>query len=1106
MKKPIKFRHLSIGSLKIDLKMKLTTFLLIVSLFQVNASTYSQNTKITLDMTQVSVESVLDEIESLTEFKFFIDTKKIDLKRIVDVREKRVRISSIIKRLFSGRKVTYEIFNKQIILKKEQGDFLANLDNPDKNTVIVQNSITGTITDQDGQPLPGASVVEKGTNNGTQSDFDGNFSISVADENAVLVVSYIGFATKEISVNGQTQLTISLDESASDLEEVVVVGYGTQKKSDLTGSIGSIKAEELQNSASSNLVQALQGLVPGLNIVTRDPGAEQSARIRIRGEQSITASNAPLIVLDGSIWGGSLSELPSADIAAIDVLKDASSTAIYGARGANGVIMITTKKGKSGKAKVSYSNSFGLIQISHATNLLDGPGFVAAKTHFLEQTAEQALSQTELDNYNRGVSTDWIDVVTRVGTQKEHTLSLSGGSDTYSYYISGNYLDTKGIVKNDDFKRYSLRINFETKLASWLTFGTNTSSTYRNTDGIAANYSGAFRYNPLIEPYDENGSLVRRPWPEDNFINPLEKLLIDDRNRNFKLYANNYFDVDIPFIKGLNYRLNTSLQYGYANRETYYGSETETGITSGGKSEVRNETRNVELIENILTYKREFGDHNLYLTGLYSGQVNKHKRRQIYSEGFPSDVLTTYQAASGALIEPSSFFVKSNLESMMFRANYGYKGKYLLTATVRRDGFSAFGANKKHGTFPSIAMGWNVAEEGFLKNNSWLDLLKFRGTWGESGNQGIDPYSTLSRLKNLDYLAGDTGTTTAVGYIPSKLANNNLGWETTETYNFGLDFSLFGGRLGGSIDIFKSNVSDLLLNRRIPAVYGIPGENANGDDANQITENIGEVENRGIEVSLNTIPIRTDNFQWNMNILFDRSENKIIDLYGNGEDDVLNEWFIGKPIDVYYTYLFDGIFQTGDDIANSPQPSAQPGFVKVKDISGPDGVPDGILSSDDRTIVGQVNPDFTFGINSNFTYKDLSLNLFFQGVSGIEKPNDLGNPETTWEYRRNNTDTWDYWTPDNPSNTYPANRSLVNKSPLAPIFENASYVRLRDLKINYNLTKAISKTLNVTNCNIYFNVNNAYTWTKWTGVDPEVRRQEDAPIPRIYALGLNITF
>ncbi len=1068
--------------------MRNTVLILLISALQVFATgSYAQTKTISLAMNDASIRDVLYAIQNQSEFYFLYNSELIDVTKKVDITIEEEKVDAILTRLFDKNEVDFLIKDRYIVLTPVGG-------NVELFAIQQQPAVSGIVTDESGQPLPGVTVVVKGTTQGTVTNADGEYALRDIPEDATLQFSFVGMRKEEVEVGNQTNINVEMVVDAIGLEEVVAVGYGTVRKRDLTGSVTSVQAETLENAASPNIVQALQGVMPGLSVTTNSSSAEQNAILRVRGEQSITASNNPLIILDGIPWEGNLSEIPTADVQSIEVLKDASSTAIYGARGANGVIIITTKKGKIGKTTVSIRSSYGALQLAKKPNVYNGEQFYAYKLDYHQGDPENVFTQTELDNYAAGISTDWVDLVTRTGQQQEHTLTLSGGGENHLFFISGNFMDTKGIAKNDDFSRYSFRLNFQKDLSDWLRFATNTSMVYLDRDGRPAEFEDAIRMNPLTTPFNEDGSIKIYHWPEDPFFtNPLGPLNVQDINRDSKVFANNYFDVDIPFIKGLNYRLNTGLTFRYANQESYWDDKTSQGFTAGGVSDVTNRTDISALVENIINYEKLFGDHSIKFTGLYSYQWDEYKTRRVRAEGFPSHVLTTYQASSGSLINPTSNLTQMGLVSQMARLNYIYKGKYLFTSTVRRDGYSGFGENTKYGVFPSFALSWNLSEENFIAENfDWIEQLKLRTSWGESGNQAIGAYSTLSRLANRDYLTGNTGTTTATGYVPSKLANPDLGWETTKSWNVGLDFIIFNGRLGGSMDVFKSNVSDLLLNRQISAVFGIPGS--------EITENIGKTENKGLEFSLNGTPVQTRDFTWNLTLNYSASRNKIVDLYGDGKDDVLNGWFIGEPINVAYVYGFEGIWQLDDNIEDSAQPFAEPGFVKATDKNG-----DGEITPEDR-IIRDVNPDFIAGLNSNFKYKNLSLNLLFSGVVGGLKSFNYTNLALAWDYRRNHYDYFDFWTPDNPTNKYPANRLNVNLNPTASMLEDASFVRLKDVRLAYDLSQVAKELINLSKLSIYFNVNNVFTLTNWPGIDPELSNQESIPLQRTYVMGLNVEF
>lgn len=625
-------------------------------------------------------------------------------------------------------------------------------------------TITGKVTDgKDNSPLPGVTITVKGTTTRAATNAEGNYQI-VAGNNDVLVFSYIGFSAKEVALSAATgnTLNVALGEDATSLSEVVVVGYGTQKRSDVTGAIASVDKKRLEQLPNTNFAQALQASVPGVSIDQNSGGAEgNDVTIRIRGRNSISAETAPLIILDGIPYNGSISDINPPDIESIDVLKDASSAAIYGSRGANGVILVTTKKGTRGKPLITYDGFYGVQNIANLPETLSGDEFYA----FKNEREPGSITISEQAIYDSKNYPDWLDLTTQQGNKMQHTLGVNGGGENSRYYLSATYLDVAGVAINDEFKRLTTRINVDVNIKDWLTYGTNTQLAHNIRDGLEATFggqTGAYRFNPLTSPYNADGSLTIYPWPEDTFFqNPLAPTLASNEDRTYKIISNNFLDVKLPFIKGLSYRLNTGIEYTTRSQDTYYGTNTRTGVQTNGELTKQDDaTRNI-LLENILSYNTSFKKHTIGFTGLYSFQDDVYNRDRVEATGFPNDVLTTYQLNVASSIIPSvPLYEKTSLISQMARLNYSYDSRYLLTLTGRNDGFSAFGANKKYAFFPSIAIGWNISNEKFLQGNKVFSSLKLRASYGSNGNQAVDPYSTLARLTTRAYI---DGSTTAVG-------------------------------------------------------------------------------------------------------------------------------------------------------------------------------------------------------------------------------------------------------------------------------------------------------------------------------------------------------
>lgn len=957
-------------------------------------------------------------------------------------------------------------------------------------------NINGTVIDSSGLPIPGVNVLVKGTDRGANTDFDGNYSISAAS-GETFVFSYVGFKTVEVAIGNSNKYNVTLEGDNQQLEEVVIVGYGTQKKSDITGAVSSVAEERLEMVSNTNVAQALQGSVAGVTVTNNSSSASGSdVSILIRGRNSISANNNPLIVLDGIPYSGSLSDINPIDIAAMEVLKDASASAIYGSRGANGVILVTSKKGKNGKTRFSYDGYYGFLEAANIPDVLS-----ASEFYDFKMTREpDSFNQSELDIYENGEGTDWIDLSLRTGSTYQHNLSVSGGTDDFKYYISGTILDVSGIKVNDDFQRSTLRLNLDAQATDWLKIGTNTQLSYSDLSGLSPSYSDAYYMNPLTKSHDENGDLTIYPWEEDVFFgNPLQNTLAENSSKKYKVISNLYFDVDLGFVPGLSYRLNTGIEYTNSRSGSFWGQNTKTGLESQGLARVENDFRTNVLVENILTYKKEIGKHNIFLTGLYSFQDDLRDDQDLDSQGFPNDVLTWRQANVASLVEPSYDYRKQTVISSMLRANYAYDSRYMITLTGRRDGYSAFGEDDKFGNFYSTALAWNIDNEAFMED-SGVSTLKLRASYGENGNQAVSAYESLAKMVERSYV-NDNGTSLP-GYIPdNELGNPTLGWETTRALNIGLDYGFLNNRIKGSVEVYRSNTTDLLTSRSISPFHG----------ATEITTNIGEIQNEGLELSLSANAIRAEDFSWDIdaNVAFNR--NEIVDLYGDKTDDVGNNWFIGEPIRLYHAYEYDGVYQIGDDIANGPQPDALPGYAKVKDQitvdTDGDGIADatdGDINADDRIILGQRDPKTIASLSMNFSYKGFSLYVMSQGAFGHIKNNGLKSDNVWGEVRRNTT-LKNWWTPENPTNEYYANIDGANIDGVG-FYESGDYWRIKDITFSYDFSQEVLNNTKLENLKLYATARNFFTFTDYEGLDPEFDGTRDAPLQKTFTLGLSLNF
>lgn len=958
----------------------------------------------------------------------------------------------------------------------------------------LQQTITGSVTSSDGVPLPGVSILVQGTSTGVVTDFDGTYSLDVSSD-ATLEFSYIGFKTLTVNVNGRTSIDVVLEEDLAQLDEVVVVGYGTQKRSDVTGSVSSVPEGRLENLPVTNVTQAIQGTTAGLTITEGSSVPGSTGGIQIRGVNSINANTSPFIVVDGTPFYGSMNDINTRDIKSIEILKDASAVAIYGTRGSNGVILITTKRGVTGKPSINYSVYTGLESISHILEPRGPAAYVQKYQEYmrargLEQTGV-LLNQSEIDNYNAGITTDWIDATTQAGSIQEHNLSIRGGSDQAKYFVSGSFLDQDGVIKGYSFNKVNLRTNLDVKVTDYLKVGLNAFFANNNTDGGRANLLNGSAMSPYSVPYQENGNYLIFPMsPEQLWENPLLGLTTDRKERDNNLSGTVFAELTPGFVKGLKYRINasyTSNPYHYAN---YKGRAAND---QNGTADIVDSKENNWIVENILTYTKDFGKHHFDLTALYSAQSNEFFESTITGVGFINDELSYNNIESAQNITASSQSWKSTLLSQMGRLNYSYDSRYLLTLTARRDGYSAFGSNtSKYGVFPSVAFGWNIHNEKFLDNSDAVNQLKLRLSYGETGNQAVDVGQTATTAGTVLYPFGGSAL---IGTYLNGLGNANLNWETTTSMNLGIDFGFLRNRISGAFEVYRSKTRDILLERSIPVITG----------SESIWDNLGEMQNTGFEVTLNTKNIQSENFTWETSINFSTYTNELLEIYGDGEDDIANRWFIGKPLRAIYDYKMVGIWQQGEDNTQW-DPTAQPGDIKFADING-DGVID---PENDRTYLGSSLPDWTGGITNTFRYKNLSMSFFIQTVQGVLK----GNPDINYgdeAGRRNTPREVGYWTPENQSNEWP---SIGYRNTRGYGYaRDASFVRIKDIRLSYRIPSDFIEKYGISDLMFYVAGRNLYTFTDWIGWDPESNQSyrgsgswtNNYPVVRSISLGMNLS-
>ena len=982
-------------------------------------------------------------------------------------------------------------------------------------------NVTGTILDEAGEPLPGTSIIEKGTTNGAESDFDGNFSVTVANGQATLEVSFVGFVAQEVPVNGQSTINITMIGD-STLDEVVVVGYGTAKKRDLTGSVVRVDMEKQATRANVTLMQALQGSVPGVNVgISTSPGDDPD--LSIRGKTSISGSDAPLIVLDGIIYNGSINDININDVKAIDVLKDASAAAVYGSRSANGVIIITTKMGKTGKATINVNVYAGFQDLSpnDATNRMNGEQFMTRLVDYDYQATDLAAwyrtmptsaagrpvrpdpldpinvagssrSTEEYDNWAAGNEIDWQDTVLRDQAMiKNYDLSVSGKANKTGYYLSGSLIDQEGITEGDQFQRATFRANFESEITDWVKFGLNSTFSYHDNSGVAVIFGEALENSPWANytnadgsyPIDLAGEVYQRhPFTNTTGVN-------DDTKANIFLAPKLVFN--IPGVEGLKYEIN----YSYSNQSRrmfrFYGAETQIGSNNNGEAIKEHVYDTSWILNNIVTYGKTVADIHRFDATLLASRENRTFSNSwmrgrdfaIPSLGYNGINLATIQNADSDAAEENSI-------AYMGRLNYKLNDKYLLTATVRRDAFSGFAEGNKAAVFPSASLGWVISDESFMEGASWLDFLKMRISYGVNGNQDIGRFGSFARASTRNYVFGSESV---VGYHPGNLGNTDLTWETTTSFNFGFDYSFIKDRISGSLDFYNAETVDVLVQRGLPRITGF----------NNILQNIGEIENKGVELGLNTVNIDKEDFRWTSNINFSLNRNELTKLYGGANDfDLGNRWFTGHPINVHYDFNNLGVvWQEEEFFAGEAPDGFFPGYFKVEDIAAGDNPYD----STNRKILGTPDPNYRISINNTVTYKDFSLSVFINSIQGgdgyyhANGMSDVVAGGTDSSRRMNRTAVRPYWRPGAPTTNSPG--MYWPQGNTGPLLIDRSFVRLQDVSLAYNLPQNLSDKIGVKNMQLYMSGKNLATWTDWAGWDPEVGGST-TPIMRTFIVGI----
>lgn len=1094
--------------------MRISTFLLMVCVFCSYAgNAHSQNAKVSIHMNNVKLDKILNEIENQTDY-LFIYNNQVDINKITSVKVKNEAVAQVLDRILSGTGINYELEGTHIILTTEAIK--------DLHAQQQAKTVTGTVTDVSGEPIIGANIRIKGTTTGTITDIDGNFSIE-AKPQSVIEVSYIGYLTQETVINNQKSIRFLLKEDTKTLDEVVVIGYGVQKKADLTGSVANINTEKLNTQSNANIGQALQGKIAGVDIVSQGGAPGSGTRIMVRGIGTLNNAS-PLYIVDG-MYMNSIDHINPNDIASIDVLKDASSAAIYGSRAANGVIIVTTKEGSNteGKPIIDLSVNLGISTASKFLDMLDAKGWAEVTT-----IARQAIGKPALDmatDLANKPDNDWQDIMFRPALMQNYNLAVKGGGKYSTYYTGLGYFNQDGIVKGTNYQRYNIQSKNDYKRGIF-SAGTNLIISFSHDKPLHQELRGGMigtilQSVPTLEKYDDTresgyggtyGDVVNIPHP----LAIIDDNIMDRYNENVKIFANLYAQIEL--FKGLKYKLNLTPDFSFERYKNYL-NKYDFGLATNSITQLteRQRRRRNILVENLLTFDRTFGEHKISALAGYTYQDSRFRHIQAYGEGLPQGLEEIDAATTNRSNEGNSW--RSVLTSILGRVFYSYQNKYLFTATIRRDGSSKFGKNNRYGYFPSFSLGWNVAEEKFMENVHWLDQLKLRGGYGVLGNQEIDNYQYSSTITTgINYPDGNGGL--LQGAFPKNFANPDIKWEETAMTNVGIDFMAFNNRLSLTADYYVKNTKDILLTVPIPISSG---------GANDPIRNAGKIRNNGFEFNLGWMDQPNPDISYGINLIGSFNKNKVIAMGSESgsikggstnQNITTSETKAGYPIGGYWLISTAGYFNSQEEVdayakdGKKIQPAAEPGDIKFVDANN-----DGVINDDDRVFQGSPFPDFTFALNGNMRYKNFDLSIGLQGVLGNKIYN--ATRQTLEDVTKGSNflaSCLDYWTPENKNASHPRltwddpNRNTRAESDR--YLENGSYLRLRSIQLGYTFPQTWFKGA-IQHARVYINAENLFTITSYSGYSPDVNADNANyrgfdnfiyPTNRTFMLGLNVTF
>ncbi len=1089
--------------LKIFNMARLTVFLILAGIIQVLAvDSYSQSTKLTLNFKDTKLEKVLGTIEDESEFFFLYNKDLIDVEQRVDINAVDKKINEVLDLLLEGKNINYFLFDRQIVLSNQFGETGIH----GHNSIAYsrqQRAVSGKITDSAGQPLPGVSVVLKGTTQGTVTDSDGNYLLSNLPADATLVFSFVGMRAQEVFVGNRTSIDVRMEEEVIGIEEVVAVGYGTVRKSDLTGSVSSVKTAELVAVPKFNVLQSLQGRAAGVHVKQNSGAPGGATTIRIRGTNSIQGGNDPLYVIDGfPSFSSNPTMLDVADIESVEILKDASAIAIYGSRGSNGVIIITTKKGKEGKTKVDFDTTLGYQKLAKKMDIMNAREY--AEFTNIQRVNDGLGSYFDVNSFDEGF--DWQDFMFSTAPIRTHSLSVSGGGKKTKFAISGTIFDQEGMIKNGSYNRYSLRANIDHEIGKRVTMSFS-SAISRNTldsknseggrQGVTL-ISAALTLPPIIVPYNDDGTYkvihTAYPWFTEGFINPLniinELSQVTKSNKVLTNVSFTFEPIDGLFIKILGGVENSDDRYDYYRTLNYYNSVGNASITTTQAMSLLN--------ENTVSYIKDFGKHKISAVAGFTYQDYITTNLGGSGTGFLSDLTETGNLGGAATPGiPSSSYSKWVLLSTIARVNYVFYHRFFFTFSFRADGSSRYSEGDKWGYFPSGALAWRISEEQFMKNVSLISDLKLRTSYGVTGSQAISAYATLNNLSSGKTVFGTSRYTT---FAPGTRLPGNLKWENTEQFDLGLDVGIMDNRFRLTADYYIKETRDLLNTVSLPSSMGYT----------TTLQNVGQIQNKGFEFTIDA-DVFKGGFQWMLNGNISFNKSKVIKLYG-GEDiyggyidfiqvvDNCNLLREGEPMGVFYGYLRDGYT---DD-----------GFEKYKDLE-----PDGVLNQSDKTIIGDPNPKFIYGLNSLMSYKNFNLSLFFQGSQGNDLLNATSIDNTlryTYGHNQLREVLYNHWTPETPNAKYPKITRDQTYRLSDRLVENGSYLRLKNVELAYNLPIKKWYINWVERVKLFVSIQNVLTITNYSGWDPDVNSQGGGigqgidhnpyPIAKSYTFGINVGF